>query len=94
MPRTIEQVGSAESGHCPDDFYTGRRRLCHHIQGARGALRHGSLSHNGSIIHRPTPIIIADITIRITSAVGHQEVRVAGSVMPLLPTSPFGRVTA
>src|SRR5262245_29617581 len=35
------------------------------------------------------PIMIADITIRITSAVGHQEVRVAGSVMPLLPTTPF-----
>gem|GEM_PF-4776687 len=33
--------------------------------------------------------MIADITITIRSAVGHQEVRVAGSVMSLLPHPPY-----
>jgi hypothetical protein len=36
------------------------------------------------------PIMIADITITIRSVVGHQEVRVAGSVMSLLPTPLLG----
>ena len=49
-----------------------------------------SSRHNGAMIHKPMPMMIADITISIRSAVGHQEVRVAGSVMSLLPTLLLG----
>ena len=65
-------------------------RIASRISDDKGERLSGSSRHNGTIMHKPMPMMIADITISIRSAVGHQEVRVAGSVMSLLPIPLLG----
>ena len=95
---TPESLGASRLGNRLSEGFKAAtlrpRLIASRISGGKGERLSGSSCHNGTIIHRPMPIMIDDITISIRSVVGHQGVRVAGSVMSLLPTPYWARNSA